>query len=47
MNGDGWEKTLGLIGVDGRILKWILNKYDLKAWIRVNWLRGIPTGGLL
>jgi hypothetical protein len=28
------NKTLGKVGVDGRILKWTLKKYDMKAWFR-------------
>jgi hypothetical protein len=35
------------IGVDGRILKWIFNKWDGQAWTGFIWLRIGRGGGLL
>jgi hypothetical protein len=39
---------LGHQGVDGRIiLKWILKKYDVRAWTGFIWLRIGTDGGLM
>jgi hypothetical protein len=32
------------LGVDGKILNWIFNKWDVEAWNGLLWLR-IGTGG--
>jgi len=33
------------LGIDGRILKWILKKWDWRAWTSFIWLRiGIRVG---
>jgi hypothetical protein len=35
-------------GIDvSRILKWILKKYDVRAWSGLDWLRTGSNGGLL
>jgi len=39
-----WWGNLGDQGVDGRILKWILRKWDVGLWTGSSWLR-IGTGG--
>jgi hypothetical protein len=40
------KRYLEDIGTDGRILKWILCKYDFEVWIELVWL-SIGTGGRL
>jgi hypothetical protein len=36
------------LGVDGRgIIKWILNKEDMRSWIGLIWLKNVTISGLL
>jgi hypothetical protein len=49
LNPERWQLYSQYFGVDGRIiLKWILRKWDGRAWIEFMWLKiGTGNGALV